>query len=369
MTRSSDLGLSPGGKRPYVLPLNNPSLVPADKATHLRPDDLVVGVQVAGRVRAYPWWIFANHHVANDVVVLSDKPLGDFLSEESGANGRPLAPWFETVPLLVTLCEACAASAAYIPIFDDAPANPLVFTFAENNPATYSAIGTFTICDIETRSRWHPFTGRAHSGSLAGRELKRIPAFVEHWDEWRREFPLTEVVFAAEEMRNRFHVRNLPAVETDAAHTSTIVARKRSPELIDHRLGANELILGLGSNDGRQSMALRLSDLRQASGFLQFDFAGEPCLAVARGAYRGCVFNRRFKGDVLRFELVSSDPFQFLDSSNSIWNFVGEALSGHHVGGQLDMFADSYVSKWSEWSLSHPGALIKSVGDLARSEK
>ena len=103
MTRSLELGLSPGKKRPYMLPLNNPSVVTVDEATHLRPDDLVVGVLVAGRARAYPWWILANHHVANDHLILSDAPAGYMLPKDIRPDGKPLAPnglFFKRSPLM-----------------------------------------------------------------------------------------------------------------------------------------------------------------------------------------------------------------------------------------------------------------------------
>jgi hypothetical protein len=359
MTRLIELGLSPGKKRPYVLPLNNPSVVEAGQATHLRPDDLVVGVLVAGRARAYPWWIFANHHVANDVLILSDAPAGYLLPNVIGNDGEPLAPWYETLPLLVTLCEACAGCAAYVPVFDDAPEHPLVFTFAERSPSGYSAVGTFTMSDIETQSRWHPLTGKAYSGKLAGSRLQRLPAFTERWDNWSREFPETDVAFAAEEMRRRFHVHKLPRVEDDAAHTSTFVARKQTPELIDHRLGANDLVLGLGGSNSDKAIAYTLRWLKAAGGLLQCEFDGEPWLLVVSGDYRGFAFSRRFAGEVLDFELASRQPFRFRDhSSGTTWNFIGEALSGPRAGGKLDLISDSYVSKWSDWSLAHPAATI-----------
>lgn len=359
MTRSLELGLSPGRKRPYMLPLNNPSVVPADGAGHLRPDDLVVGVLVAGRARAYPWWILANHHIANDVLILSREPRGYLLGSEVNSAGKPLGPWYETVPLLVTLCEHCAGCSAYIPAFEDAPESPLVFTFAERSSAGYSSVGTYTISDIETRSRWHPFTGRAYSGPLAGRQLERIPAFIERWETWRREFPQTDVAFAAEEMRDRFHVRNLPRVETDTAHTSTLVARKQTPERIDHRLDRNELVLGISSGKGDRSIAYTFSYLKQAGGVLQLDFDGEPCLLLASGAYRGFAFDRRVNGEILDFRRVPGDAFCISDHlSGSTWNFVGEAISGRFAGSRLEMIPDSYVSKWSDWSLAHPDAAI-----------
>ena len=54
------------GNREYALPLNNPDTVSAEQATHLKETDLVIGLSIYGKARAYPWWIMSNYHVVND---------------------------------------------------------------------------------------------------------------------------------------------------------------------------------------------------------------------------------------------------------------------------------------------------------------
>jgi hypothetical protein len=129
--------------------------------------------------------------------------------------------------------------------------------------------------------------------------------------------------------------------------------------MIDHRLERNELVLGLGSGDAHRAVAYTLRRLKEAGGLLQCDFDGEPCLLIAFGDYRGFAFRRRLAdGEVLDFEIASREPFRLRDGSGTVWSFTGEALSGPRAGASLDMFPDSYVSKWSDWSLAHPEAAI-----------
>ena len=45
------------GNREYALLLNNPDTVSAEQATHLKESDLVIGLSIYGKARAYPWWI------------------------------------------------------------------------------------------------------------------------------------------------------------------------------------------------------------------------------------------------------------------------------------------------------------------------
>ena len=53
-------------------PLNDPEIVSASEADWLDPDTLVLGAVQQGAARAYPIFMMAFHHVANDV--LGGKP-------------------------------------------------------------------------------------------------------------------------------------------------------------------------------------------------------------------------------------------------------------------------------------------------------
>ena len=50
------------------LPLNNPGVVPVELANHMDDKDIVVGVVVNGKARAYPLWILVAYHVVNDTI-------------------------------------------------------------------------------------------------------------------------------------------------------------------------------------------------------------------------------------------------------------------------------------------------------------
>ncbi len=49
-------------------PLEHPECRSAPRATHMRAEDLILGVLVSGRARAYPWWIPQNDHVVTDTL-------------------------------------------------------------------------------------------------------------------------------------------------------------------------------------------------------------------------------------------------------------------------------------------------------------
>ena len=55
------------------VPLDNPSFLAAHEAEYLSDEDLVLGVEWAGEVRAYPVRMLRFHHIVNDTV--EGKPL------------------------------------------------------------------------------------------------------------------------------------------------------------------------------------------------------------------------------------------------------------------------------------------------------
>jgi hypothetical protein len=356
---SSASGFSPDVKRPWFLPLNNPPVVMADEADHMLDDDAIVGIIVGDQVRAYPWWVLANYHLVNDTLIISDEPGGYLWSESMTSTGEPGYPWFPTTPVVVTLCEACSAASAFVPI-PDGDVDPLVFTLVEKaDESAYRALGTFTIADLGSRSRWHPFTGYAHSGPRRGSHLRRLPAFVDHWGAWSRDHPGTLVALAQEEMRKRPHVVGLPGVlDPDAAHTTLREVRLRRPELVDDRLPPAELVLGVGDAATGSSAAVTVSALRARGGVLEHDLAGLPRLFTLDGDYRGLVFDRTLGDTPIAFRALSTVPLRLADDVGGTWDHLGACLSGPHAGQRLPLAVDGYLSKWGEWSLAHPGAHI-----------
>lgn len=356
-------GLSPGRHRAHALPLNNPSFVPAALADFMRPDDLVIAVVVRGGARAYPWWIARNHHVINDTVVV---PREEIDAARDGFWDRvthvPRSAYFDPfIPLLVTVCEVCSGASAYVPVIESQPDRALVFAQCRSrgSPAgDYNAVGTFTICDGQTHSRWHPFTGLAGSGPLAGTRLQRLPVQIERWDQWQREHPDTVVAIAGAEMRRRAHsqVSHGARPGMRGSHPSYERYLRDHPQDEDRRLAHNTLVLGV-SSDG-DARAYTLEALHRRGGLVQGVIGGEPYVAVQRGRYRATAFSRRLDGRVLDFEIASRDPYRLRDAAGSLWNDVGEAVDGPLRGSVLRILDDTYVAEWADWVMAHQGSEI-----------
>lgn len=364
----NEIGLSPGERRPHALPLNNPSFVKGVLAKHMRPDDLIVGVVVKGQARAYPWWVVRNHHVINDTIVVQPtSSTADSKNIDDGWSRYERVPpkrrhRDQFIPLLITLCEACSGASAYVPTVSDSLERPLVFAQCRSKGSwvgDYTAVGVYTICDMQTHSRWHPFTGKARSGPLKGGKLKRVPVSVHKWRDWIEKYPNTLVVLAASEMRLRTHAR-IRGADMGGENIHPTLRQKivANPEAEDRRLRRNELVMGITNAEGNRSLAYPLILLKKAGGVVEHEFDGEAYLYVVAGSYGVAVFNRKFKDEILTFKIVSTDPLLLKDQSGTIWNELGEAVNGLRKGAHLSVVSDSYLAEWSEWIQEHEGAEV-----------
>ena len=127
--------------------------------TRLDRKELVVGVDVGGTTKAYPFSALQGHPVLNDVVagqsalIYFDESTGTALVYDRTVDGRTL-----TFRL------------------DGEPQGVLT-----------------TLIDDETNSRWMAFTGLAISGELKGKRLERALSHLSFWFAWKDWNPDTEL--------------------------------------------------------------------------------------------------------------------------------------------------------------------------------
>ena len=67
VSTDQDSTVVPSVGRGFV-PLDNPSFLAVHEAGYLGDDELVLGVEWAGEVRAYPLRLIRYHHIVNDIV-------------------------------------------------------------------------------------------------------------------------------------------------------------------------------------------------------------------------------------------------------------------------------------------------------------
>jgi hypothetical protein len=245
-------------------PLENPERRSVARASHMRDEDLVLGVVASGQARAYPWWIVKNYHVVNDTI-----------------GGTPIA---------IAFCEQCSGGAAF-------RRQDKGRTLSLDVAGVYN--GTIILKDRETGTLWAPFSGRALEGPLAGQKLDRFPLVFTHWDEWSARHPDTDVVWASPSARS--------------GHGSWYTAGKwgivsemgMTIENWDSRLSENTLVYGI--ENAESTKAYPLSSVRAHQGVVNDSVGSTPVVVVARGITEAAGFERTLKGQVLTLR-PSSDP-------------------------------------------------------------
>lgn len=133
-------------------PLDHAPLVRAKAATHMTPDELILGVELGGDARAYPLRFLDAHGVANDVI-----------------NGIPVA---------LAYCRTCGSAVLYR---TDTPKGTLTLAFSSR-----SRDGAPLLVDRQTGTLWRPLTGTPVEGPLAGSgiELEPLPVVLTAWKRW-----------------------------------------------------------------------------------------------------------------------------------------------------------------------------------------
>ena len=310
-------------RRSYTLPLNNPDMIPAGRADHMKDTDLVLGIVFHGTARAYPWWLTSNYHVVNDTV--------------------------DEDPLLITLCEVCGGAAAFSPIVPDLPGITLTFQISGVGH------GTIELGDHQTWSKWHPFLGTALSGPLEGRSLDRYPLLLLSWREWKDLYPDSLVANGSPELRERFH-------GSESGHIGDAVIPDlflRSANLVDNRLERHELVLGFTFPNTGKAYAVPADSLVPFPNLFLAVLDSEPVLIVRQAELAMTAFDLKPIGYDAEFALVSKAPLLFRSTDGLIWNAFGIRQDGEESESRLPT-ARSYLTEWYEWVSHSPQTEIVS---------
>ena len=278
---------------------------------HLRDDDPVLGVYLGGRAWALPWWIMKEPHVAN-------------LSLEQG-------------PVLVTLCVMCSSAAAFRAELEG---KRLLFRLR----GKYN--GTMLLEDCSTQSFWSPFTGVALTGPMRGSVLVRLPLSQCLWREWLEMHPKTRVLSGAPALRAGHWSEFSPGSPgIPPAMRATLVRP------LDERLPHNTLVLGV--EHAEKARAYPLPALARIGPVLNDALGGTEIVVRCRpGTLQALAFHRRVGDRILDFA-YSEARGVYDEQTGSVWNEMGEAVSGPLAGTQL-AYLDSGVGEWYEFAATHP---------------
>ena len=305
--------------RVFNLPLNNPPIVPPSRAQFMRETDIVLGVLLGDKARAYPWHLLANYHAVNDHL-----------------DGQPI---------IVNLCEACNGGAAFLATLPD--------TVIDMRPRGLKN-GTWYGIDFQTGSLWFPFIGEAFDGPLKGTKLTRIRTYFSSWGDWVREHPQSTLALSSFEVRMRPHGRAgkmQDGTTFNAAYLDRITDPKPNPNR--DLLPGSTLVFGLVPQEGGKPKAFTIEALEDAPSLIQTELDGLPILLLLENQYQVGAYHRVLDGTELTMTITSEDPLVMTDQRGTKWDMWGRTIDGPDHPGELALI-DGYLAKWYEWVENFP---------------
>ena len=127
-----------------------------DKNDPLKPRDLIIGIELNGKAKAYPFAALKKNRAILDSI--------------------------DGTPVMLLLAKDNLSVRAFETLLDQTPLS----LYIKNEPPSE------LFFDVNTGTEWN-FAGKAVSGSLAGKELTRIPVLKDYWFDWKNYHPDTAV--------------------------------------------------------------------------------------------------------------------------------------------------------------------------------
>lgn len=286
----------------------------------LTPETPVIGVARRGTARAYPLGVLNWFEVVNDTF-------------PRAGDGEPV---------LVTYCPLCRTGLT---------ADRRV----QGEETEFGVSGllyrdNLVLYDQVTSSLWSQVRAQAIRGPMTGTHLSLLPSTLTTWDEWRADYPDTQVLVpppisktvAGEVVRD---VTKSPY--GDYANVSRIGVGPG--QVADDRLHPKAIVIGVRA--GGVVRAYPLQAVRKAGGVVN-DVVGDKPVVVAAAAETLVAYDRRVAGQVRTFEPVDSNHMM---AAGSRWTIpTGRAVDGPLQGRELTTASAVSAMFWFAWSQFNP---------------
>lgn len=280
----------------------------------LEEDDLVIGVEINGEVRAYPHKILDHHEVVNDVI--------------------------QGVPISVNYCPLTGTGMAWGREFQDE-----AFEFGVSGLLYNSNL---ILYDRATNSHWPQMLMRSAEGERKGNTPKQYPVVETTFATWKKMYPEAKVLSANTGFY--FLYSNFPYLDY-----KTFPGIFFPVQHMNDSLFSKERVLGFRVNF--KLLAFRFEKFRDGTQVYQSSFNGIPMVAVgnASDSLMLAFSSRTEEGEILDFSPVEDAyPVIMTDASGSEWSVFGQAISGPHKGKKL-RHLPSLMGYWFTFPAFYPG--------------
>ncbi len=325
----SGLELTASGVAKDAIPaLSNPTFVEPGHlgTTHLFPQDLVIGMVVAGEALAFPMSIMWWHEIVN--------------LDRTG------------VRLAVTYCPLTGTAMAFDRTAVGNRDLGVSGLLLENNLVMYDR--------TTDESLWGQMLGGAICGSAKGRTLPRVPLLVTTYDGWRTLHPDTRVVSSDTGYDRNYSVN--PYVDYERLDAPPLYESQNNR---DHRRQPKEKVLGIPGPGG--DLAVPFQDLEvhertalnvtvgQRAAVVLWDRDLKTAAAYGPEPEWAPGFDPGLTGPLT----FRADESGYVDEeTGSVWSIEGVATAGPAEGSTLVMLEDALVAFWFAWATFNPGTEI-----------
>jgi hypothetical protein len=301
-----------GALQDQILAIDEPRFASVSEIDFMKPDDLVLLLNINGQIKAYPHKVLNYVEIVNDVV-----------GEE---------------PVAVTFCPLTGSGLAW-----SRTINGHTTTFGvsgliyKNNLIAY---------DRRTESRWSQMLVRSIQGPLRDEQPTPIYPLVQlRWTDMKQAYPEVPVLAGRQSARNNYdsypYGRDFP--DDDQAILFPI-------DHEDDRLDRKTLVHGLFYNSAT-SLVFPIPSLPESLTVTPYSHQGEEIVIAGSSKMELVVsFYRQLPdGTMLQFT-STGQPFPAImeDQEGNVWNLFGTAIQGPREGSHLER-PPSYNVYWYAW--------------------
>ena len=273
----------------------------------VKPDRLVLGVELDGEARAYPIQVIGYHHQVRDSI-----------------GGKPV---------MVTYCTVCRTGRVFRPVVKGR-----VEDFRLVGMDHFNAMFE----DGSTKSWWRQVSGEAVAGPLKGERLQEVPSRQMALSAWLRLHPDSKVLQPDTAFNKRY--ANLEGFDKGRAKDGL---EKRDS------LPWRDKSWVVGVSHGFHSRAYDWNSLLK-EGFIQDSLPGLPLiLTMEKDSSSFHAFSRTVEGNSLSFTGGGERGLLTDSRTGSTWDANGTCIEGAMKGRSLQA-VQAYQEFWHSWRTFHP---------------
>lgn len=278
--------------------LEDPALQNSESNEHdyLEDDDLLLAINLAGTIRAYPHPVLDWHEIINDKI--------------------------DDHAFAVNYCPLTGTGMAWSRVLKEKNTSFGVSGLLYNT--------NLILYDRLTDSHWSQMSLMAVEGELSGTDADIHPMIEMRWDTWKAVYPDAEIVIPPSDYSRPYGSYPYGAYKTDNDYLLFPVNAE------DNRLPQKERVFGIiGDRDNIK--IYRINQEEDSTLFFRDNYSGKNyVIAGYSGDFLVAYEEVTEEGDVM--ELMPSEenlPIIFKDASGSQWNIFGKAINGPNAGKKL----------------------------------